>query len=103
MKGTIIGFEPVNYTKRDTGEQVKGITLILTCRSNNVIGLTSKTEYINAKSPFYKEFLPYLNGDKDMEELLNSEIFIDFQPEKRGNYTINEIVDIELMPAPKKV
>lgn len=33
MKGRIIGIEPVDYASKKTGEQVKGVRLIIACKS----------------------------------------------------------------------
>lgn len=98
MRGTIIGFEPVDYVKKDTQQPVKGIQLIITCKSNDVIGLTAKKEFIKAESSFYKELIaPYLASD--MEKLVNAAVYIDYNTEKRGSYTFTDIVDMEIIPA----
>lgn len=101
MRGTIIGFSPIDYVKKDTQQPVKGIQLVITCKSSDVIGLTSKKEFISANSSFYKELIsPYLAAD--MEKLLNAEVFIDYNTEQRGKYTITNIVDMEITPADVK-
>lgn len=98
MRGTIIGFEPVDYKKKDTEERQKGIRLIITCRSNDVIGLTAKEEFIKADSPFYRDQIAsYLATD--MDALVNASIYIDYNIVKRGNYTFTDIVDMEITPA----
>lgn len=101
MKGTIIGFEPVDYVKKDTGEQRKGIRLIITCRSSDVIGLTAKEEFIKAESSWYKQLIaPFLATD--MERLINASVYIDYQIIQRGNYTFADIVDMEITPKAEK-
>ena len=100
MKGTIIGFEPVDYKKKDSDERQKGIRLIITCRSNDVIGLTAKEEFIKADSPFYRQdILPYLANDID--SLINASIYIDYNILRRGNFTFTDIADLEITPAAK--
>lgn len=100
MRGTIIGLKPVDYVKKDTQQPVKGVQLIITCRSNDVIGLTAKEEFIKADSSFYKDLIaPYLSSD--VEKLINASVFIDYNTEKRGSYTFTDIVDMEITPAPE--
>lgn len=99
MKGTIIGFEPVDYVKKGTDERVKGVHLIIKCRSNDVIGFTAKEEFVKAESPWYKLLAPYLAND--MDGLLEASVYIDYQVTQRGSYTFTDIVDMEITPAPK--
>lgn len=96
MRGTITGFQPVDYVKKDTKQQVKGVTLALTYKSGDFIGEAVKEEYISDTSPFYKELAPFLSDDID--SLIGAKIFIDYNTVKRGNYTFSEIVGLEIEP-----
>lgn len=97
MKGKIIGFESVDYKKKDTGAPVKGVRLIITCRSKKVVGFTAKEEFIGFTNPFYGEILPYLADD--VNALLGAEVFIDYFTEERGGRTFTDIVDFQITPA----
>lgn len=99
MRGIITGFQPVDYVKKDTKQPVKGVTLALTYKSSEFFGEAVKEEYISETSPFYKELSPYLSNDID--SLIGAKIFIDYNTVKRGNYTISEIVGLEIDPIQK--
>ena len=103
MKGTIIGFEPVDYTKKGTEERVKGIRLVITYKSGDVFGLTSKEEFIRANTPFYNKFFKnYLENDLDEAEtaICGGSVFIDYNVIERGSATFKEIVEFEFTPNP---
>lgn len=95
MKGRIIGIEPVDYASKKTGEQVKGVRLIIACKSQNVFGETAKEEFIKAESPIYKEYLEKPLGN-DLDSLIGAEVMIDYEINKRGNFTFTDIVDFSL-------
>ena len=104
MKGTIIGFEPFDYPKKDSeNERVKGIDLTITCKSANVFGLTAKVERIKANTPFYNRFFKnYLENDLDEAEraIVGGSVFIDYDVVERGQYKFKDIVDFEFTPNP---
>ena len=96
MRGTIRGFQSVDYVKKETKQPVKGVTLAITYTSGEFIGEAVKEEYISETSPFYKELAKYLANDID--SLIGAKIFIDYNTVKRGNYTFSEIVGLEIDP-----
>lgn len=96
MRGTIRGFQLVDYVKKETKQPVKGVTLGLTYKSGEFYGEAVKEEYISETSPFYKELSGYLADD--MDSLVGAEIFIDYNTVKRGNFTFSEIVGLEITP-----
>lgn len=104
MKGTIIGFEPFDYPKKDKpDERVKGIDLTITHRSANVFGLASSVERVKAGTPYYNRFFKsYLENDLDEAEraIVGGSVFIDFNVVERGQYTFKEIADFEFTPNP---
>lgn len=100
MRGIIKGFQTVDYTKKDTGEHVRGVTLALTYKSNKFYGEAVKEEFINSSSPFYPEISRFLSHDVD--SFIGAEIFIDIVTEKRGSYTFSDIVDLQITPVPSK-
>lgn len=95
MKGRIIGIEPVDYASKKTGEQVKGVRLIIACKSQNVFGETAKEEFIKVEFPIYKEYLEKPLGN-DLDSLIGAEVMIDYDINKRGNFTFTDIVDFSL-------
>ncbi|MCM1578141.1 MAG: hypothetical protein NC078_05000 [Ruminococcus sp.] len=99
MRGIIRGFKLVDYPKKDNKlERVQGIELHMTYTSGEVYGESTKTEFVSKVSPFYKKFFePYLSDDLD--GLIGAKIFIDYNTEKRGNFTFTEIADMEVTPA----
>lgn len=102
MKGNIIGIEPTDYVSKKTGEAVKGVRLIITCKSQNVFGLTAKEEFIKADSPIYKQHLENLLNN-DIDSLIGADVMIDYEVNKRGNFTFTDIVDFEItIPKVKK-
>ena len=102
MKGNIIGIEPTDYVSKKTGESVKGVRLIITCKSQNVFGLTAKEEFIKADSPIYKQHLENLLNN-DIDSLIGADVMIDYEVNKRGNFTFTDIVDFEItLPKVKK-
>lgn len=102
MKGNIIGIEPTDYVSKKTGEVVKGVRLIITCKSQNVFGLTAKEEFIKADSPIYKQHLENLLNN-DIDSLIGADVMIDYEVNKRGSFTFTDIVDFEVtLPKVKK-
>lgn len=102
MKGNIIGIEPTDYVSKKTGEAVKGVRLIITCKSQNVFGLTAKEEFIKADSLIYKQHLENLLNN-DIDSLIGADVMIDYEVNKRGNFTFTDIVDFEItFPKVKK-
>lgn len=102
MKGIIIGIEPTDYVSKKTGEVVKGVRLIITCKSQNVFGLTAKEEFIKADSPIYKQHLENLLNT-DIDSLIGADVMIDYEVDKRGSFTFTDIVDFEVtLPKVKK-
>lgn len=104
MKGTIIGFEPVDYPKKDNPtERVKGIDLTITHKSADVFGLAAKVERIYADTPYYNRFFKkYLENDLDEAEraINGGSVFIDYDVVERGQYKFKNIVDFEFTPNP---
>ena len=104
MKGTIIGFEPFDYPKKDSqNERVKGIDLTITCKSAKVFGLAAKVERIYADTPYYNRFFKkYLENDIDEAEraINGGSVFIDYDVVERGQYKFKDIVDFEFTPNP---
>lgn len=104
MKGTVIGFEPVDYPKKDNPEErVQGIRLVITCKSGDVFGLTAKEEFLRAKTPYYNRFFKnYLENDLDEAEraIIGGSVYIDYNVIERGKATFKEIVDFEFTPNP---
>lgn len=104
MKGTIIGFEPFDYPKKDSeNERVKGIDLTITHKSANVFGLAAKVERIKADTPFYNRFFKkYLENDLDEAEraINGGSVFIDYDVVERGQYKFKDIIDFEFTPNP---
>lgn len=49
MKVKVLGVQPVDYAKKGTGEQVKGITIHSTFKDVNVMGDAVSTDFINSK------------------------------------------------------
>jgi len=95
MKGKIIGIEPTDYVSKKTGEAVKGVRLIITCKSQNVFGVTAKEEFIKADSPIYKQHLEKILND-DIDSLIGADVMIDYEVNKRGNFTFTDIVDFDI-------
>lgn len=104
MKGTIIGFEPFDYPKKGSeNEIVKGIDLTITCKSAKVFGLAAKVERIYADTPYYNRFFKkYLENDIDEAEraINGGSVFIDYDVVERGQYKFKDIVDFEFTPNP---
>lgn len=104
MKGTVIGFEPVDYPKKDNpDERVKGIRLVMTHKSGDVFGLAAKEEFIRANTPYYNRFFKsYLENDLDEAEraIIGGSIYIDYNVVTRGSKSFPEIVDFEFLPNP---
>lgn len=100
MKGKIVGFNTLDYVSKKTNQEVKGVTLYLTVKSSDVIGDKVKEEFIKADSSVYKVLAPYLSGDLD--SLLNADVTIDYNVEKRGNFTFTDICELEITPASSK-
>ena len=104
MKGTIIGFEPVDYPKKGSEtERVKGIDLTITHKSGSVFGLAAKVERIYADTPYYNRFFKkYLENDLDETEraINGGSVFIDYDVVERGQYKFKDIVDFEFTPNP---
>ena len=97
MKGIIRGLEPVDYKKKETEEIVKGVTLHLTCPDNNVLGEKAKEQFIRSGTPMYKVISPYLEGGEDLDEIIGAKVFIDYDVSRKGNYTISDVVDLEIL------
>lgn len=104
MKGTIIGFEPFDYPKKDNPtERVKGIDLTITHKSGSVFGLAAKVERIYADTPYYHRFFKkYLENDLDeaTRAINGGSVFIDYDVVERGQYKFKDIVDFEFSPNP---
>lgn len=96
MKGKIVGFETVDYISKKTGERVEGVRFFLTIKSNEVIGMKVGEEFVSKGSSIYKVVDPYLNGNVD--DIINADVFIDYNVEQRGANTFKEICDLEIMP-----
>ena len=104
MKGTIIGFEPFNYPKKDNPDvRVSGIDLTISHKSAKVFGLTAKVERISSDTPYYNRFFKkYLENDLDLAEraIVGGSVFIDYDVVERGQYKFKDIVDFEFSPNP---
>ena len=96
MKGKIVGFNTLDYVSKKTNMQVKGVTLYMTVKSSDVIGDKVKEEFIKADSSVYKVLEPYLSGNIDA--LVNADVSIDYNVEKRGSLTFTDICELEITP-----
>ena len=104
MRGTIIGFEPFCYPKKDNkDEYVRGVDLTISYKSAKVFGLTAKVERISSDTPYYNRFFKsYLADDLDKAEqaIVGGSVFIDYDVVERGQYKFKDIVDFEFTPNP---
>ncbi len=99
MKGKIVGLEPMNYVSKKTNQEVKGVRLYLNYFSSDVIGCKTAEEFIGSTSPFYKQLERYLASDID--SLVDSDVFIDYNVETRGSNVYKTINDFSVTPVPK--
>ncbi|MDY2848126.1 MAG: hypothetical protein SOU50_07900, partial [Oscillospiraceae bacterium] len=97
MKGKIVGFNTMDYVSKKTNQEVKGVTLYLIVKSSDVIGDKVKEEFIKSDSSVYKALNPYLCGDID--SLIGADVTIDYNVEKRGNFTFTDICELVITPA----
>lgn len=100
MRGTIVGFQSVDYTSKKTNQPVKGVTLYLTVPSSDVIGRKVKEEFIKEDSSVFKVLRPYL--DSDVDGLIDADVFIDYSVDKRANMTFTDICDLQVFPCQEK-
>lgn len=100
MKGIIVGFEPVDYTSKKTGDPVKGATLYMNCKSGDAFGYVNKDEFISQSSPIYNRVIaPLLEKFYDeSSDVYGATIIIDYDVTKRGNNTFTSISDMQIIP-----
>lgn len=67
MKAKLVGLEPVQYVKRDTGETVQGIKLHTIGTNANVRGTFVKEIWINARSENLYNFARKLELDTSLD------------------------------------
>lgn len=98
MKGIIVGFEPVDYVSKKTGEPVKGATIYMNCKSGEVFGSVCKNEFVSESSAIYKRAIaPLLEKFYDESSgIYGAAIEIDYDVTKRGNNTFTTITDIQI-------
>lgn len=101
MKGTIVGVEPVNYTSKKDGKQVNGARLFMTVKSADVIGRKVAEEFLKEGSSIYKPLAQYLADNVD--DLIGSDVVIDYNITERGSFTYKEICDLEIIPKAAEV
>lgn len=99
MKGIIVGFEPVDYTSRKSGEPVKGATIYMHCKSGDAFGYVNKEEFVSQSSPIYNRVIaPLLEKFYDeSSDVYGSTIIIDYDVTKRGNNTFTSICDMQII------
>ena len=99
MKGIIVGFEPVDYTSKKTGDPVKGATIYMHCKSGDAFGYVNKDEFISESSPIYKRVIaPLIEKFYDeSSDIWGSVIEIDYDVTKRGNNTFTSISDMKII------
>lgn len=96
MKGTVVGFQTLDYVSKKTNQHVKGVTLYLTVPSSDVIGRKVKEEFIKEDSSVFNVLRPYL--DSDIDSLVDADVFIDYAVDKRANMTFADICDLQVFP-----
>lgn len=98
MKGIIVGFEPVDYTSKKSGDPVKGATIYMHCKSGDAFGYVNKDEYISESSPIYKRVIfPLLEKFYDeTSNVYGAVIEIDYDVTKRGGNTFTSISDMKI-------
>lgn len=95
MKGKLIGFESVNYTKSN-GTPVEGCNIYFTVRSASSFGSVGRNEFISARSPVYaRSILPVLDYLNDEASgIYGCNIDIDYDVNQRGNQKYTSVTDI---------
>ena len=100
MKGTVVGWSSVDYFSEKKQKQIKGVNMVINYNHIDYHGKASKEEFISADTDiFIKHLSPILNGNAD--SLTGSEVYIDYQVEKKGNFTFSSIIDFSITPAKK--
>lgn len=99
MKGIIVGYEPVDYISKKTGEPVKGGTIYMNCKSGDVFGFVNKEEFISESSAIFKRVIsPVLEKFYDeSSDIYGATVIIDYDVTKRGNSTFTSISDMQIL------
>lgn len=104
MRGIVKGCNPMNYFSEKKNRQVEGVNLNIEYEDKDWFGVRNKEESFDFYVPMYSKILkPFMS---DLDSLIGAEIYIEYMPVKRGNYSFTEIVDIkvtspDLVPAKK--
>lgn len=100
MKGILIGYEPVDYVSKKTGEPVKGCNIHFNCKSKDAFGNVGKSEYFAESSPIYKRVIMPLLGmlADESSPVYGGTIEIDYEVTRKGNLTFTDVVDMSITP-----
>ncbi len=100
MKGIIVGYEPVDYISKKTGEPVKGGTIYFDYKSKNVFGYAHKHVYVAVSSPLYKRVIePLLEKFYDeSSDVYGGTIEVDYDVTTRGTATFADVIDLVITP-----
>lgn len=96
MKGIIVGYEPVDYISRKTGQPVKGGTILFDYKNKKVFGYAHKDVYIPESSPLFKRVIePLLEKFYDeSSDIYGGTIYVDYDVTNRGNATFTDVIDL---------
>ena len=92
MKCIIVGIKPVDYKKKGTEEQVKGVSLYMLADNIDVYGKVFKDCFIAADTPLYKQNESRL---EDMNELLGREVNAEWDVETYVSKQIKRLISFE--------
>lgn len=88
MKVKVVGVQLLDFEQ--DGQKIEGVKLHLIHEDMNVFGLCASTKFIQAKSPLYKKFEPYLN---DLDSILDH--YVNFENDMKGRIQSFEIIPLE--------
>ncbi len=77
MRATVTGVQLLDFESE--GKKIEGLKLHMTHEDMNVFGLCASTKFIQANSPLYAKFAPYLN---DLDSILGHTVI--FENDMKG-------------------